>query len=378
MRVISSINLKFCVLLLNLIFSLASASSGFITPSKKSISTATPTKLIDDEFESMNAEQARIAATKYKNLTAGAMGTPVSKKLVDDEFAAMNKTQAKIAATRMKGEYESRKIASPISASRSPSRDFSSRGLSGNDLSGRFNSIAKESEEGKIETMTHEELIEFAKRLLANQESSSSTMTSSASLSSADTRHDTTTAISVSSTQDRELNRVFNGNRTMVEAYKAAVANRNLDGFWPVVKTEVIKNLTECINKIQPGGDDSVLLVQYASGIMYYAGSITKSVTKEEFLRNLALRVEALDFSKIILPADSESSLTKFKSEYVQEISKAVNSLVNEQVEGNDSAIILPQELEYNMQVMTRIVTNLRTKGVFKMALTVKGIEEKL
>jgi len=353
MRVISSINLKFCMLLVSLIFSLASASNGFITPSKKSISIATPTKLIDDEFESMNAEQARIAATKYKNLTAGAMGTPVSKKLVDDEFAAMNKTQAKIAATRMKGEYESRKISSPISASRSPSRDFSSRGLSGNDLSGRFNSIAKESDEKKLEEMTREELLEFAKRLQENQESSSSTMTSSASSSSADRRHDTTTAISVPSAQDHELNRVFNGNRTMVEAYKTAVENGNLDGFWPVVKAEIIQKLTECINKIQPGDANADLLIEPTWVFVEHAAK------KGEFLSKVAEAINNLDLSAIPMPSNSSGPMA-LHNNYMQKINAALWALIDTIVPGKDDSIVLhgsidPSRMETNQSPRTKL-----------------------
>jgi hypothetical protein len=272
--------------------------------------------------------------------------------------------------------YSSPIVGTPF-VSRSPSSNNLS-GMSGPNVSLKLFPVTPS--KAQLETMDREQLKDAAismQQQLEELQKASSTSTS-ISASSSIARHDTATAIDPSA-QDRELNRVFNANRTMVEAYKTAVANGNLDGFWPVVKAEVIQKLTECINKIQPGGNDSVLLVQYASGLMYYAGSITKSVTKAEFLRNLALRIEALDFSKITLPADNESGLTQFKLEYMQEIRKAVNNLVDELVEGNGSAIILPNELQRNMEMITRIVTtDSRQKNVFKMALSVKGIEEKL
>lgn len=339
---------------------------------------------IDNEFSPINTMTAKLKGQRYmkqaKQLAAQAGATVAA---LSEDFSG-NQVQVKLLSTKWKKEYERLKALQAANSSGDSSTILRTPSVSRSPSSNNFSEMNSPSvraelfpptpSKAQLETMEIEQLrdaaISMQERIEELQKASSDSTSTSG--------HDTTTAISVPSTQDRELNRVFNGNRTMVEAYKAAVANGNLDGFWPVVKTEVIQKLTECINKIQPGGDNSVLLVQYASGIMYYAGSITKSVTKEEFLRNLALRIGALDFSKITLPADSESSLTQFKSEYVQEISKAVNSLVNELIEGNDSAIILPQELEYNMQVMTRIVTNIRTKGVFKKALTVKGIKEKL
>ena len=298
----------------------------FVTPSKTQgdrAVTTTPGQ-IDSAFDGFDLERLKKAGSKYKwqvqKKQTGAAN--LSATGIDKEFERMSLTQAQLAATKWKRKLES--FASPISASSSPSRDFVSRGLSGNDLSGRFNSIAKESEEKKPEEMTHEELLEFTKDLLANKESSSSR----------DTRHDTATAIDPSA-QDRELNRVFNGNRTMVGAYKTAVANGNLDGFWPVVKGEVIKNITECINKIQPGDANADLLIQPTWVFVVHAAK------KGEFLSQVAEAINNLDFSNIAMPSNS-SELMAFRSAYIRKINTVLEALIDSILPGvgKDSTVL--------------------------------------
>jgi len=203
----------------------------------------------------------------------------------------------------------------------------------------------------QLETMEIEQLRDAA--IIMQQQLEELQKASSDSTSTSTSGHDTTTAISVPSAQDRELSIVFNGNRTMVEAYKTAVANGNLDGFWSVVKTEVIQKLTECINKIQPGDANADLLIEPTWVFVEHAAK------KGEFLSKVAEAINNLDLSAIPMPSNSSGPMA-LHNNYMQKINAALWALIDTIVPGKDDSIVLhvsidPSRMETNQSPRTKL-----------------------
>jgi len=163
---------------------------------------------------------------------------------------------------------------------------------------------------------------------------------------------------------DRVLNLAFKDS-SLVEAYKAAKKANSLAGFWPVVKAQVLKKLETKVNELQPGGNNSILLVQYSNNMIgYMVGAKLKEVTKEEFLRDLNLRIQALTFDGITIPIDK--NVEQFRASYIGKINIAIASQIDDLVAGNADTVILQEDVARNIKG-----TNLapKSKNAFRYIL---------
>lgn len=163
---------------------------------------------------------------------------------------------------------------------------------------------------------------------------------------------------------DRSLDLAFKDS-SLVEAYKAAKKANSLAGFWPVVKAQVLKKLEAKVNELQPGGNNSILLVQYSNNMIgYMVGAKLKEVTKEEFLRDLNLRIQALTFDGITIPIDK--NVEQFRASYIGKINIAIASQIDDLVAGNADTVILQEDVARNIKG-----TNLapKSKNAFRYIL---------
>lgn len=315
---------------------------------------------LEKRVQFLEDEIGRLSGTPVKN---SGVASP-RQTSIDSKYTSMSTLELKRAATKLdiktkelEDEYErlnpqgnSSGYSSPIVGTPSVSRRPSSDNFSEmNSPSVRADLFPPTPSKAQLETMEIEQLknaaISMQQQLEELQKASSDSTSTSG--------HDTTTAISVPSTQDRELNRVFNGNRTMVEAYKAAVKNGNLDGFWSVVKTEIIQKLTECINKIQPGDANADLLIQPTWV------SVVHAAKKGEFLSKVAGAINNLDFSDISMPSNSSGPMA-LHSNYMQKINAALWALIDVIVPGEGNSIVLhgsidPSRMETNQSPRTKL-----------------------
>lgn len=261
--------------------------------------------------------------------------------------------------------YSSPIVGTPF-VSRSPSSNNLS-GMSGPNVSLKL--FPDTPSKADLETMDNEDLKKAAIAMRQHLEELQQA-SSSGSASTSTSKHNTEATIDTVSAQDRELNRVFKGDTEIIAAYKEAVTKNNLEGFWLVAKRKAIASLTARVNEIQPGDNDSALLNEYSQrGLNYILGRIVKTVTKGEFLRHLAQRINALDFSSIALPVDTASGIVGIHSNYLRKINTAISSLIDEEVPGGDDATtVLPNELEANMRKITNL-PSLKTKHAFKTVL---------
>ncbi len=321
---------------------------------------------IDTEFTGVNSTAAKLKGQRYVKQAkdvAAEIGAPLTN--LSEDFSG-NQTQVKLLGSKWKKEYERLKslqgnasgFSTPVKSG-TPTASQTTGDVRGVKL---FPDTPYTPSKADLETMDNQRLKEAAiamqQQLEALQQASSGSASTSASASA--------------SAYDRELNAVFQGDADLIAAYKEAVTKKNFDGFWLAAKHKAIVSLTACINKIQPGNNDSALLNEYSQrGLNYILGRIVKTVNKGEFLRHLEERINALDFSSITLPADTASAITKTCNEYLRLINTEVSRLIDEEVSGNDEVTtVLPNELEPNMRRIEGNIPALRSKHAFKMALS--------
>lgn len=346
-----------------LLFLTGSANAAAIAPELKSLSSELEVNSVIKAYETGIKELQRAMPSISASVVTPSRGTDLLQRklygtrLINEykrlEAQAHSQgvaftTPAKISRTRVSSTpsgYSSTIVRTP-SVSRSPSSNNFS-GMSSPSVPFKL----FPSTPSKVELQTME--IERLKNAAISMQQQLEELQKASSDSTSTSGHDTTTAISVPSTQDRELNRVFNGNRTMVEAYKAAAENGNLDGFWSVVKAEIIQKLTECINKIQPGDANADLLIQPTWVFVEHAAK------KGEFLSKVAGAINNLDLSAIPMPSNSSGPMA-LHNNYMQKINAALWALIDTIVPGKDDSIVLhgsidPSRMETNQSPRTKL-----------------------